>query len=282
MTENDEVDIGTRLKNEREKLGFTLQNVALKTCIRQTYLESIENNQFSDLPGRAYVTGFVKAYARHLGVDSAPLLTQLNNNHFGSDLPPLLKPLSPVMRHPGFCGKSSPRPGWKVLFILSLFALVLGTSIYFLIFIPGQYPAKVTSNTILPVDGTSPGPVVAAPVADTSTVSTAQDVVTPSVNEGQSAAVAEKTAENNSFPYIPAGGATVRMLALSESSLIIDVDGRKPRQYKLYDGLDLVWDVKETVRIELSEPGIARFWLGDQALNVDEMKSLQLQTAPGD
>ena len=77
MMENDVKDIGAQIKAQREKLGCSLQDVAQNTCIRKTYLESIENNQFSDLPGRAYVVGFVKAYARYLGMDIDPLLVQL-------------------------------------------------------------------------------------------------------------------------------------------------------------------------------------------------------------
>ena len=67
------VDIGTQLKDQREKLGYSLQEAAEHTRIRKTYLESIESNNFSDLPGYAYVTGFVKSYALYLGVDNDPL-----------------------------------------------------------------------------------------------------------------------------------------------------------------------------------------------------------------
>ena len=88
VVEDTVEDIGTQLRNQREKLGYSLQQAAKHTCIRKTYLESIENNQFSDLPGKAYVTGFIKSYSLYLGVDNRPLLTQLEENRLTERLPP--------------------------------------------------------------------------------------------------------------------------------------------------------------------------------------------------
>ncbi len=69
------------------------------------------------------------------------------------------------------------------------------------------------------------------------------------------------------------------MLALAESSLIIYVDDRKSQQYNLHNGLDLTWNIKESVKVELAGSDVARFWLGDQELDLDKLKSFQLQPA---
>ena len=38
----------------------------------------MEKGQLEALPGQAYITGFIRVYARHLGLDSDELLGRLN------------------------------------------------------------------------------------------------------------------------------------------------------------------------------------------------------------
>ncbi len=77
MTDNSDENVGLTLKSQREKLGYSLESAAQHTRIRKAHLESIEKNQFSDLPGQVYVTGFIRVYSRYLGLDSNILLSQL-------------------------------------------------------------------------------------------------------------------------------------------------------------------------------------------------------------
>jgi cytoskeleton protein RodZ len=60
---------GERLKREREKRKITLEEVALATKIGTRYLRAIEQEDFDKLPGGIFNKGFVKAYARHLGLN---------------------------------------------------------------------------------------------------------------------------------------------------------------------------------------------------------------------
>ncbi|MDH3544585.1 MAG: helix-turn-helix domain-containing protein, partial [Desulfuromonadales bacterium] len=71
-------NLGKELQSKREQFGYSLKDVAEHTRIRKVYLESMEQGQFEALPGQAYVTGFVRVYARHLGLDSDDLLARLN------------------------------------------------------------------------------------------------------------------------------------------------------------------------------------------------------------
>jgi hypothetical protein len=60
--------IGPFLRQRRESLGYTINDVARRTRIRSTYLEHIENEQFNDLPAPVYLRGFVLEYVRLLGL----------------------------------------------------------------------------------------------------------------------------------------------------------------------------------------------------------------------
>jgi cytoskeletal protein RodZ len=48
--------------------GLDLSDCAAATRIRERYLVAIEDDRFESLPDPAYVNGFLRAYAAHLGV----------------------------------------------------------------------------------------------------------------------------------------------------------------------------------------------------------------------
>ena len=60
---------GARLKREREQRGVTLDDIALSTKIAKRFLNALEEEHFEQLPGGIFNKGFVRAYARHLGID---------------------------------------------------------------------------------------------------------------------------------------------------------------------------------------------------------------------
>lgn len=84
------------------------------------------------------------------------------------------------------------------------------------------------------------------------------------------------------LPAVSPDGSSLRMLALTEGSLIIYLDDRESSHYKLHDGLDLTWKVKKKVRVELAGPEMARFWLDGQELDLGELESFQLQPVAGE
>jgi len=66
--------IGEALRSAREAQGKSLDDAAVATRIRPTYLEALEEEQFGELGGSVYAKGFLRSYAGYLGVDPAPLL----------------------------------------------------------------------------------------------------------------------------------------------------------------------------------------------------------------
>lgn len=60
---------GDRLRREREMRGITLDEIAESTKISRRHLESLEKEDFESLPGGIFNKGFVRAYARFLGID---------------------------------------------------------------------------------------------------------------------------------------------------------------------------------------------------------------------
>lgn len=60
---------GDRLRREREMRGITLDEIAESTKISRRHLEALERDRFDNLPGGVFNKGFVRAYARFLGID---------------------------------------------------------------------------------------------------------------------------------------------------------------------------------------------------------------------
>ena len=60
---------GERLQREREMRGITLEEIADSTKIGTRSLRALEREDFDKLPGGIFNKGFVRAYARYLGID---------------------------------------------------------------------------------------------------------------------------------------------------------------------------------------------------------------------
>ena len=61
--------VGEFFRHVRETKGLTLDAVASKTCIHPDFLRALEDNNFAKLPDQVFAKGFVRSYARSLGLD---------------------------------------------------------------------------------------------------------------------------------------------------------------------------------------------------------------------
>jgi cytoskeletal protein RodZ len=69
--------IGARLNQARLMANVALQDIADRTKISLRFLSAIENDDFSALPGRVYIFGFTKAFARAVGLDEESMVAAL-------------------------------------------------------------------------------------------------------------------------------------------------------------------------------------------------------------
>jgi cytoskeleton protein RodZ len=66
--------VGAGLREVRERLGWRLDDVAENLRIKPEFLAAIEAGNLQALPGPAYRAGFVRSYARVLGLDPDEIL----------------------------------------------------------------------------------------------------------------------------------------------------------------------------------------------------------------
>lgn len=63
--------VGTVLRNEREKQGLAIDEIAQELCLMPSYLRAIEADDLTNLPGAFFYKSFVRQYAALLGLDPA-------------------------------------------------------------------------------------------------------------------------------------------------------------------------------------------------------------------
>lgn len=68
------IRLGQKLREERTKKGFTLDDVAKATKIRVSFLSAIEKGDYKKLPSAAYAQGFVRNYCVFLGLPQKEIL----------------------------------------------------------------------------------------------------------------------------------------------------------------------------------------------------------------
>ena len=66
---------GAKLRAARERKGLTLEQVASETRISRRYLEDLETGALEEMPGRTYVLGFARTYAKTLGLDQEEIVS---------------------------------------------------------------------------------------------------------------------------------------------------------------------------------------------------------------
>lgn len=92
--------VGQQLKRQRESLELSLDEVAESTKIRAWYLEALEEDNRERLPADVYALGFLRAYARHLGLDATDVVDRwrAQSRHGAAEVSAPVAPVAPPAR----------------------------------------------------------------------------------------------------------------------------------------------------------------------------------------
>lgn len=67
-------ECGRQLRRTREKLGLSLDDVAAELRLGTFQIQALEDDDWTKLPGTTYARGYLKSYARLLGLDADQLM----------------------------------------------------------------------------------------------------------------------------------------------------------------------------------------------------------------
>jgi cytoskeleton protein RodZ len=77
MSENGQASVGQVLREAREAQGITLENAAIRLYLMQRQIEAMETDDFDSLGQLVFARGFVRNYARLLGLAPETLLARM-------------------------------------------------------------------------------------------------------------------------------------------------------------------------------------------------------------
>ncbi|WP_322797942.1 helix-turn-helix domain-containing protein [Thermoflexus sp.] len=123
--------IGERLRAAREARGLSLEEAAAGTRIKRIYLEALESEAFSLLPSPAHARGFLRRYARWLGLDEKMILAEWDGTP--AAIPPVRPSRMPSMfdltripARPAFPWRPLATAGFAALLLIGVLVLVRG------------------------------------------------------------------------------------------------------------------------------------------------------------
>lgn len=114
--------VGQYLRQQREAKAMSIEEVARATRVPMSSVERLESDQFDELPGEVFVRGFMKSYARAVGLDSDDVLARYTASRRVAWVTPL--PISSPTRP-----ARSKRYGVAIAFVLLLILFTLALSI---------------------------------------------------------------------------------------------------------------------------------------------------------
>ncbi|MGE4552499.1 MAG: helix-turn-helix domain-containing protein, partial [Desulfovibrionaceae bacterium] len=156
----DITELGAQLRQQREHLGFSLQEVAESTKVSKRILVAFEEGDRDHFPHRVYAKGFVQSYAKVLGLDP---------REFGEAMEQALRPCdgapaAPI--RPEVCAPAA-RRGWGIWLLALLLAALLAFLVWYFFIRPahpvaleGFTPESAGSAGAAPASAEAPAPPV--------------------------------------------------------------------------------------------------------------------------
>ena len=111
----------------REELRWSLEEAATRLKLTPRQVSALEANDFASLPGMSSVRGFIRSYAKALGLDPEPLLEMVAREPNPAQGPMVLRRPLPSNGFPGRPSAPPPRTSkWRNRIILAMVLLVAG------------------------------------------------------------------------------------------------------------------------------------------------------------
>jgi cytoskeleton protein RodZ len=207
--------VGKQLQEARQAKNWTPELAARETKIKVDRIVDLEADDYGHFSSPTYARGFVRTYARALGIDEYRLLRQLDNKlpeddnaTFVQDAGLPYVPETSQMVH----ASSSHRTGLYVFVGLAVAVLVVSAFVVFQAYRAGELP-RYFANT----PDSAPAPVTnAAPVADAEAPQHALPVDPNDTSHAPKAVavdLGQTPADTNSAPAVPATPATTNTAA---------------------------------------------------------------------
>lgn len=224
------MSIGSDLRQAREQRGLTLRDISERTKIRGPLLKAIEQDQFDPAVGAVLMRGFVKLYAREVGLDPAEIAARLPDLTSTAAGPAAAVGPGGEGRTPGTSTAS--RAG---LAVAAAVILVVGTAA----FAAWRWTSSPAAGAGTPAPQATP----------------ASDPVPPATAAAPKTEIAPAPAAPAVPPAPDPGVLRVELAATDASWLAATADGQRVAYRTLNAGDTLMMDVRNEAVLRIGVPG---------------------------
>ena len=264
--------LGDYLKRAREKKGVSLEHVASQTKIQEHHLLALESEDFGNLPAKVFVKGFVRSYAKALGLDEEEALQcflQTSGTFYDQHQPEQSPPHVQVKL------EAAPRQGLNWNLVIAILVIIAVSAIW--LGLPQKQDAPIdlsepeATSTMKPLEKPllpipkadtpeSVGPIetielaserlsppIQAPVAESAPAEPAPQVVAPTTAEPIPATPLQKPVENASAE----GLQTLEIEATQLTWVVVKSDEQTPNEALLQPGQRITWKANQEFLVTL-------------------------------
>ena len=237
--------LGRYFQECRVQRGMSLEEVSARTRIRLQTLQALERDDYPSLPVEVTVKGFVRAYARCLGLDEQDVSARYQQ--FAAEYFRSAQPADPISR---VKDTAAPEPGWKRHLTLAgltiaVLAVVVSGVVALMPSAPPDEPNAISApgRVAPPVPPDPPAPArLPEPIQTIASVPAIPPPPTLQVSP----------------PARPAasGAAQELSIAASEPSwLQVTIDGGQPKEAILQPGERITWAAEREFRLTVGNAG---------------------------
>lgn len=172
--------VGTALRKAREKRGLSLPQVGRDLCLKEDVLRALESRQYGALPKVPYCFGFVRTYARHLGLEPEEMVRRFKGEIGDVPQAATLAPPQPL--------RASRFPGRAVVTTSLIIAAAAYGGWYF-------YTERPAEITVPATSADAHAPMAPVPLIDSDTAKKLNQASAPPSTDSAAAAPNAEAAE---------------------------------------------------------------------------------------
>lgn len=157
ITAEHQVRIGRELREERERRGMTIEDVARHTRFSVRHLQSLEADLFDELPGGVLRKGIVRSYCQYIGLDDEVWLERLAESGGLAEAEPDLEQFAENVHRARVESLPVVRRRWWGVVVLVVGVIALAYAVWHYVVQPrvgiGHRQASAQQSLVRPVAG---------------------------------------------------------------------------------------------------------------------------------
>ena len=248
--------VGYTLRQEREQQNLSIEDIEQGTSIRVLYIEAIEAGEYDKLPGTVYTKGFIKSYAKFLGMDVDAVVKE-----FLADMAEL-NPPEPVATEETAAQTSENKNEVKPV---QPEKKPLGHSIQ----IEGDFPPMKLIAAAVVLIVVLAGGIWALMSGSDNEVAKVEQPPTQQVEPAEQPPADNPTPVANASPAPPPSDSVAVQARFNDRCwVLVTVDGAVVQEGVIEGGQTLSWEGKDNISFRLGNAGAVEFFQNGQSLGV--------------